>query len=199
MQGSRASTSARVEILLFHTEVETTGASAFTLALLVSLFLLFADALFGGRHEPAIVLAAWLLAWFVLNLFGTAFFLTRALALLDPGGRTTATLAYAASVASPEEAAPTLAAELLKCRADEAGAKPFLQSPLPLTIEEHLGERRADSVSVTFTSPARLVDVQGAALVAVIRAIRSRCGAPALTSAWKGSRTSALAAVSKAF
>lgn len=170
--GSRVSTSARVQLLLAHTEIEAAGASALALAIIGGIGLAFAD---GMSVAGAIAFGGVLAAWFALNLVGTAWFLARVLGLLTPSGRIAATLGYAASEAWPAEAAPRLADAMLyrALRPDDAAARAqmrFRQSP---------GSVAAATVTVDLPAPARLVEVRLAVLQVVAEAIARRGGGTA--------------------
>jgi hypothetical protein len=170
--GSRVSTSARVQLLLAHTEIEAAGASALALAIVGGIGLAFAD---GMSAAGAIAFGGVLAAWFALNLVGTAWFLARVLGLLTPSGRIAATLAYAASEAWPAEAAPRLADEMLyrALPPDDAAAR------APMTFWQSSDSMAAATVTVDLPAPARLVEVRLAVLQAVADAIARRGGATA--------------------
>lgn len=168
--GSRVSTSARVQLLLAHTEIVAAGASALALTFVAAIGLAIAE---GWSAEGAIAFGAVLVAWFALNVVGTAWFLARTLALLTPSDRIAATLAYAASEAWPAEAAPRLADETLyrALRPDDAAR-----------IERMKFWQFADldgvaKVAINLPAPARLVEVRLEVLDAVAHAVARRSGA----------------------
>lgn len=170
--GSRVSTSARVELLLAHTEIKAAGTSALALAFVAGTGLAFAE---GPSAEGAIAFGSVLAAWFALNLVGTGWFLTRVLGLLTPLGRIAATLAYAASDAWPAEAAPRLADEKLDraLRPDDAPDFSIYE------LYEFLRDTDAFAVTIDLPAPARLVEVRLEMLQAVADAIARRGGASA--------------------
>jgi hypothetical protein len=158
--GVRVATSARVQLLLAHTEIEAAGVSAVALAILGTIGLAVAD-----RVPAACAIASGgvLAAWFALNLAGTVWFVARALGLLTPAGREAATLAYAANEAWPAEAAPRLADAARRAQ---------------MTFWQSRDSREGEEVSVDLAAPARLVEVRLEVLQAVEAAIRRRSGAP---------------------
>ena len=165
--GSRVSTSARVQLLLAHTEIEAAGASAIALGIVGAIGLAFSE---GWPADRAVGFATFLAAWFALNLGGTAWFATRSLALLTPSGRIAATLSYAATRAWPAEAAPKSADTTLLHAffRDAASIRECLEFCL-----------RSDTVpgatvTVDLAAPARLVEVRLATLQAVACAVAHR-------------------------
>jgi hypothetical protein len=109
--GSKNTAAARLVVFFRETEAVVTGGSALVLCGYLAVVVFFATM---GSMHALLLLAALGFVWFIVNLVGLAFFLSRTLRYIQPAGRAGMVRAYLATEAWPAELFEGRAVNLLQ-------------------------------------------------------------------------------------